>query len=65
MIFFNHQRISQGAVRTSHKDQLDSRWGSVLVFLRESIATCDFLGGGGGGGVTHCPSPHYSGSTHV
>ena len=27
-----------------------SRGGSVPVFLRKHIATCDFPGGGGGGG---------------
>ena len=61
---FSHQRISQRTVRTSLEKQLDpigpisSRGGSVPVFLRTTIATCDFPG--------VCPDPLYpSGSTHV
>ena len=52
--FFSHQHISQRAVQTSLEKQLDlspiaSGGGSVPVFLRKSIATCDFPGGWGGG----------------
>ena len=53
-IFLSHQRISQRAVRTSLEKQLDpkgpiaSRGGSVSVFLRKPIATCDFSGGWSG-----------------
>ena len=59
--YFSHQRISQRVVRTSLKKQLDtlgpiaSRRGSVPVFLRKSLATSDFPGGGGGAGP---PVPH-------
>ena len=47
---FSYQRISQRVVRTSLEKQLDprdpiaSRWGSVPVFVRKHIATCDFPG---------------------
>ena len=51
--FLSHQPISQTAVKTSLEKQLDprvpiaSREGSVPVFLRKPIATCDFPGGSG------------------
>ena len=47
--FFSHQCILQVAVQTSLGKQLDprgpiaSRGGSVPVFLRKPIATCDFF----------------------
>ena len=50
-VFISHQRFSQMAVRTSLEEQLDprgpiaSRGGSILVFLRKPIATCDSPGG--------------------
>ena len=50
---FSHQCILQRAVRTSLEKQLDprgtiaSRWGSVPVFLRKPITTCNFPRGGG------------------
>ena len=46
---------SQRYVHTSPEKQLDprgpfaSRWGSIPVFLRTPIATCDLPPGGGGG----------------
>ena len=39
--------ISQRAVRVSLEKQLDAR-GSVPVFLRPTLITCDFPEGGGG-----------------
>ena len=57
-MFFSHQRIVERAVRTSLEKQLNpmgpnaSREGSVLVFLRTIVATCDLSGGGG------CPDPY-------
>ena len=54
---FCHQHILhilQRAVQTSLEKQLDpkgpsaSRGGSIPVFLRRYIVTCDFPGGGGG-----------------
>ena len=42
------------------RDPIASREGSVPVFLRKSLATCDFPGGGGGGGggvLDPCPPP--------
>ena len=56
---FRYQRISQRAVRISLEKQLDprgpiaSRGGSVPVFLRDHITTCDFPGGV----RTPCPLP--------
>ena len=48
VIIFSHQRILERSVRTSpvkhlgSKGPFASRGGSVPVFLREHIATCDF-----------------------
>ena len=62
--FFSHKPISQRAVWTSLKNQLDprgptvARWGSVPAFLRKHIVTCDLPGGV----LTPCPP---SRSTHV
>ena len=65
-VLFSHQRILQMAVRTSLPKGFkcfSTLGGSVPVFLRIPIATCDFLGGGGASGP-HCPSLHYR-SAHV
>ena len=54
---FNHLRISQKAVWTSLDKQLGpwapiaSHGGSVPVFLRKPIATCDFSKGSGSGAL--------------
>ena len=51
--FFSYQRISQRIVQTSLKKQLDpmgpiaSQGGSIQVFLRKPIFTCDFPGPSG------------------
>ena len=61
---FNHQGISQRAVRASLEKQLDpgvsiaDRGGSVPLFLRTDIATCDVPGG-------QATCPLSSGSVHV
>ena len=56
--FLKHQHISQRAVQTSLKKQIDpirvsiaSRGESVPEFLRKPIATCEFQGGGEGEAV--------------
>ena len=60
---FSHQCILQGAVQTSLGKHLDtkgpiaSQGGSVPVFLRKPIATCEFFLGGGGGGGSGPPVP--------
>ena len=48
--------LSPKPIRTTLEMQLDPRVsrGSVLVFLRKPIATCDFPVGGGGGVRTSC-----------
>ena len=56
--------LSPKPIRTTLEMQLDPRVsrGSVLVFLRKPIATCDFpVGGGGGGADLLC----HSGSAHA
>ena len=64
--FLSHQCISQRGVRTPLEKQLDprgpiaSRDGSVQVYLRKSIATFEYQGGGGSGP----PVSPLSGSAH-
>ena len=69
--FLSHQHISQRAVQTSLQKQLDRRGpiasvggggggGSVPIFLRKSIATCDFLDP-----PAPPPPPPPPGSAHV